>query len=101
MHNATSSHTIFREIRRKEASYGWANNNATNCIWHTISSTKIVKTVSSTKLPYNKKQVGIKISVGLACTDEDNCSKFIDLYNLADKRNMNAKNNGKNCVESN
>ena len=63
--------------------------------------TKIVKTVSSTKLPYNKKQVGIKISVGLACTDEDNCSKFIDLYNLADKRNMNAKNNGKNCVESN
>ena len=62
---------------------------------------KIVKKVSNTKIPYRKNQVGIKISVGLACTDEDKCSKFMDLYNLADKRNMNAKNKGKNCVESN
>lgn len=62
---------------------------------------KIVKEVSSTKIPFGKKKVGIKISVGMACTDIDKCKKFMDLYNLADKRNGKAKKNGKNYVESN
>ncbi|MGM9834804.1 MAG: GGDEF domain-containing protein [Bacilli bacterium] len=62
---------------------------------------KIVKEVSSTKIPFGKKKVGVKITVGVACTDVDKCSKFMDLYNLADKRNMKAKKNGKNHVENN
>lgn len=61
---------------------------------------EIVKSVSDTKVPFGKKKVGIKISVGVACTDKDKCNKFIDLYNLADKRNRKAKRNGKNYVES-
>ena len=35
----------------------------------------------------------------MASTDEDKCSKYIDLYNLADDRNGKAKKNGKNYVE--
>lgn len=62
---------------------------------------KIVKEVASTKIPFGKKKVGVKITVGVACTDVDKCTKFIDLYNLADKRNMAAKKNGKNHVENN
>lgn len=61
---------------------------------------KIVKDVSKTKVPFGKKKVGVKISVGLACTEKDKCNKFMDLYNLADKRNGKAKKNGKNYVEN-
>lgn len=61
---------------------------------------KIVKDVASTKIPFGKKKVGVKITVGVACTDMDHCNKFIELYNLADKRNMMAKKNGKNYVEN-
>lgn len=63
--------------------------------------TKIVKDVANTKVPFGKKKVGVKITVGVACTDVDKCSKFVELYNLADKRNMMAKKNGKNYVENN
>ena len=62
---------------------------------------KIVNDISNTKIPFGNKKVGVKITVGLACTDSDNCSKFIELYNLADKRNRIAKKNGKNYVENN
>lgn len=62
---------------------------------------KIVKDVASTKIPFGKKKVGVKITVGVACTDTDKCNKFMELYNLADKRNGIAKKNGKNYVENN
>ena len=62
---------------------------------------KIVKDVASTKIPFGKKKVGVKITVGVACTDTDKCTKFMELYNLADKRNGIAKKNGKNYVENN
>lgn len=62
---------------------------------------KIVEDVASTKIPFGKKKVGVKITVGVACTDTDKCNKFMELYNLADKRNRIAKKNGKNYVENN
>lgn len=58
-----------------------------------------VKDVSTTKIPFGKKKVGIEISVGVASSIEDKCAKYTDLYNLADKRNGIAKKNGKNYVE--
>ena len=61
----------------------------------------IVDEISKTKIPFGKKKVGIKISIGLSNSKDDRCYKYIDLYNLADKRNGYAKKNGKNYVESN
>lgn len=61
---------------------------------------KILFEVSNTKIPFGKKKLGVKITAGVACTDTDKCSKFIELYNLADKRNGFAKKNGKNYVEN-
>jgi len=62
---------------------------------------KILTEVSNTKIPFGKKKVGVKVTAGVACTDTDKCNKFMELYNLADKRNRIAKKNGKNYVENN
>ena len=54
--------------------------------------------VENTKLPFNGKPVGIKISIGVAEMQSDKCTNFKELYDVADKHLYMAKEAGKGCV---
>lgn len=59
----------------------------------------ICNRISQIKLLYEQREVGVTVSVGVATKKRDgDCNHFMDLYNLADRRNSLAKKAGKNRV---
>lgn len=59
----------------------------------------ICNRIRQMKLLYQQKEVGVTVSIGVATKKDDgDCNHFMDLYNLADKRNNMAKQAGKNRV---
>ena len=56
-----------------------------------ILMTKLCQLIQSTKLKYNKENVGICISIGVAELIEDDVGTYKELYNLADLQLYKAK----------
>lgn len=62
-------------------------------------ASSICSRICQMKLLYQQTEVGVTVSIGIAAKKADSgCNHFMDLYNLADKRNSLAKKAGKNQV---
>lgn len=64
-----------------------------------------LKLVNKIKTDFNnlfiEKMIDVTFSIGISNSLIDNCNSYIELYNLADKRLYNSKNNGKNMATYN
>lgn len=60
---------------------------------------KLLTLVGNTLLKYGTSQVGVKLSIGVAEMQEDECENYKQLYEKADKQLYVAKEKGKNRVE--